>query len=526
MSVPEDPLDFASLLRREAVRKEPAHPADSQGLAPALSKLTLQPGGSERVAIARRADTLAPDPVPHPADTTGRHRKVAASIPLSVAFKHLTTLWPSSLRLPRAPDAPLFGIVSGGAAFVLIVGTIIVSLVQHVVPRTSDTQTDSSGALKLASVNSQRVEPPAMQESAPAVGSSSAIAPAPSRDIVDPESKVQGSSEVNPSQGVAPAVPTSVKTLASPANAPASELPKLAAMYSQPVAAQPIPLPPIPPAPPAAQRSASPSRAAADTTASISPSAPASEAAAAASGAEATQPRGDNASRRKRDQKPGTAVETPAAPVPQAARGASPSRAATETTASIAPTAPSSETKAALAGAEAAQPRSDDALRRKRDQKPGTTVETPTAPAARGASASPTVAEATASIAPTAPSSETKATATRADATQPHTDDASQHKRDQKPGNATETSSCTAGVFPGYVRASARAKSVDVQKMCADPNAPFMVSVRCLVAAAVCSDYPAEKQGRVAQKPSASNRAPSHPVTDTKADTKADTKPQ
>ena len=188
--------------------------------------------------------------------------------------------------------------------------------------------------------------------------------------------------------------------------------------------------------------------------------------------------------------------------------------------------APSSETKAALPGTEATQPRSDDALRRKRDQKPGTTVETPTAPAARGASASRTVAEATASIAPTAPSSETKATATRADATQPHTDDASQHKRDQKPGNATETSSCTAGVFPGYVRASARAKSVDVQKMCADPNAPFMVSVRCLVAAAVCSDYPAEKQGRVAQKPSASNRAPSHPVTDTKADTKADTKPQ
>src|SRR6516165_3459884 len=228
MSVPEDPLDFASLLRREAVRKEPVHPADSQGLAPALSKLTLQPGGSERVAIARRADTLAPDPVPHPADTTGRHRKVAASIPLSVAFKHLTTLWPSSLRLPRAADAPLFGIVSGGAAFILIVGTIIVSLVQHGTPRTSDPETDLSGPMKLASINSRRVETPAMQETTLGAGSSNAVTPA-SRDNVDSESKQN--SVVNPPEGVPPVIPASIKTPASPENAPPSELPKLAAMY-------------------------------------------------------------------------------------------------------------------------------------------------------------------------------------------------------------------------------------------------------------------------------------------------------
>jgi hypothetical protein len=529
MSVPEDPFDFATLLRREAVRNE--RPANNQGLAPAVSEPPLQPAGSQRAAVTHLADSLAPDPVPHPTDATGRHRNIAApTATFSAAYKRLTTLWPSSLRLSRAPDAPLFGIVSGGAAFVLIVGTIIVSLVQHVVPRTSGAPTDSSGALKLASVNPQRTEPPAMQASAPALGSSSAIAPASLRDIADPESKIHGSSEANPPESVA-VVPASVRTLASPETASPSEMPKLAAMYSQPVATQPIPLPPIPPAPLAAQRSAL--RAATETTASISPSAPSSETAAALPRAEATQPQGDNASRRKRDQRPGTAGETPVPPVSPplpAQRGASPSRAATEVTASISPTAPSSETKAALPRAEATQPRIDGAAQRKRDQKQGTVGETPipsVPPAAqRGTSPSRAATETTASISPSAPSSETKA-APRADATQPHIDDASQRKRDQKPGNAGETSSCTADVIPGYVRASPRAKSgqVDVQKLCADPNVPFTVSVRCLVAAVVCSDYPAEKQGRVAQKATAANRAPSHPATDTKADTKADAKP-
>jgi hypothetical protein len=58
--------------------------------------------------------------------------------------------------------------------------------------------------------------------------------------------------------------------------------------------------------------------------------------------------------------------------------------------------------------------------------------------------------------------------------------------------------------------------------MCADPNAPFSVTVRCLVASVVCSDYPAERQGRVAQKATTPSRAASHAVTDTKPETKTD----
>jgi hypothetical protein len=61
--------------------------------------------------------------------------------------------------------------------------------------------------------------------------------------------------------------------------------------------------------------------------------------------------------------------------------------------------------------------------------------------------------------------------------------------------------------------------------MCSDPQAPFMVSVRCLVAAVVCSDYHAERPGKVAQKASAPNRAPSHPATDTKPEAAPDAKP-
>jgi len=458
MTVSKDPFDFAALLLREAVRDERALAQDDGDLVPALSPALAQPAGS-LPAAAHPADTLVPSPVPRPTDPT--MRKIAApTATLSVAYRRLTALWPSSFRLPRAADAPLFGIVSGAGAFILIVGTIIVSLVQHGTPRTSDPEMDLSGAAKLASMNPRRVETPAVQETAPAAASSSAVAPVPLRDNFDSESK--GSSVVNPPEGAPPVIPASVKTLASPENAPSSELPKLAAIYSQPGAAQPIPLPRI--APPAAQRGASPSHAAAETTALLSPTTPPSEPKAALPHAETTPTHSDDASRRKRDQKPGAAGEIPIPPVaPAAQRSAPPSRTATETTASIAPSAPPSETKT---------------------------------------------------------------TATQAQAMPPHADDASRRKRDQNPSNA-QASSCTANVIPGDVRASARAKSgqVEVQKMCADPNVPFTVSVRCLVAAVVCSDYPSEKQGKVAQKATATNRAPSHAATDTKPETKPDAKP-
>jgi hypothetical protein len=458
MSVPEDPFDFAALLRRDVARAEQARPPDDGDWIPAISPALLQPIESQPKA-AHPADTLAPNPVPSPIDATTR-TITAPTATLSVTYRRLMALWPASFRLPRAADAPLFGIVSGGAAFILIVGTIIVSLVQHGTPRTSDPETDLSGPMKLASINSRRVETPAMQETTLGAGSSNAVTPA-SRDNVDSESKQN--SVVNPPEGVPPVIPASIKTPASPENAPPSELPKLAAMYSQPAATQPIPLPPIPP--PGAQRGASPSRAATETTASLSPTTPPSEPKAALPRAEATPPHSDDAPRRKRDQKPGAAGETPIPPVPPAAqRNAPPSRAAAETTASIAPNAPPSGTKT---------------------------------------------------------------TAPQAEATPPHNDETSQRKRDQKPGNAVETSSCTANVIPGSVRASARAKSgqADVQRMCADPNVPFTISVRCLVAA-VCSDYPSEKQGKVAQKATATNRAPSHAVTDTKPETKSDLKPE
>jgi hypothetical protein len=496
MSVPDDPFDFATLLRREAARNERTQSADSGAVAAAPS-----PQSDGEMVVPPLADTLAPNPVPLPRGTSLDQRKVAAlTTMLASAYKRLTTLWPASFN---APDAPLFGIISGGAAFILIAGTVIISLVQH------------SGGAKLAAMSPQPVKASAVEETTPGAGLSHAPAPTPSRDIVEAETRIEG--QGNPPESPA-VVPASVKTLAAAENAP-SELPKLATMYSQPPAAQPIPRPPTPPGPSTAQRGAPASRAATETTASLAPGTPPLEAKAARP--EATPPRGDDASRRKRDQKPAKAVDTPNSPVPPTASGTPPSRTVTETTASLAPEAPPAETKAARADA---TPRGDDASRRKRDQKPAKAVETPTSPvpptAPQGTSPSRATTETTASLAPGAPPAETKA-APRAETAQPHGDDA-QNKRDQK---AAERSSCSAGMFPGNGGASARAKPVDVQKMCADPRAPFTISVRCLVAAALCSDYPTEKPGKVAQKASAPNRAPSHPATDTKPETAPDPKP-
>jgi hypothetical protein len=488
MSVPEDPFDFVTLLRGEATRNEGTRSGDGGSVAPLPSP---QSGGGEPAVVAPLADRLAPNPVPLPPDASLDQRKVAALTTLTSAYKRLTALWPASLS---APDAPLFGIISGGAAFILIAGTVIISLVQH------------SGGAKLAAMNPQPVKASVVEETTPA-GLSHAPAPAPSRDIVEAETRIDG--HRNPPENAA-VVPASVKTLASAENAP-SELPKLATMYSQPPAAQPIPLPPTPPGLSAAQRGAPASRAATETTASLAPGTPPAETKTART--DATPPRGDDASRRKRDQKPAKAVETTIPSVsPTAPQGTPPSRTAAETTASLAPEAPPAETKAARA--DATLPRADDASRRKRDQKPVP----PTAP--QGTSPSRATTETTASLAPVAPPAETK-TAPRAETAQPHGDDA-QNKRDQK---TVERSSCSAGMLPGNGGASARAKPVDVQKMCADPRAPFTVSVRCLVAAVVCSDYPTEKPGKVAQKATPTNRATSHPVTDTKPETTPDPKP-
>jgi hypothetical protein len=450
MSAPDDQFDFATLLRREAIPAQRAHSADDHDLAPAVSGQSLQPDGNERKAVADRADWPPPlRRVPRPFDA-GSGNAAALTRTLAVAHR-----WRPSFRLPRASDSPLFGIVSEAAAFILIAGTIIVSLVHYLLPSPSDSHSALSGASTLASMNPQPVEPPAAPEPAPAAGPSNAIAPASFRDTVDPETKAQRSSEAKTPES-AVIVPASVKTLVSSEIAP-SELPKLASMYSPPVTAQPLSTPPVAAVPLTAQQGSPPPRAATETTASISPRTPSSDKTDGPH-AEATPPHIDDASRRKRDQRPGK-TETPVPPVPSAAqRSVVPSRAAAEATASISPTAPSSETK--------------------------TTAVQPAA----------------------------------------QTDDASRRKRDQKAGNAVEASSCTGGIFPGYVRASARAKpgQVDVQKMCADPHAPFSVSVRCLVASVVCSDYPAERQGRVAQRATTSSRAPSHTVTDTKPEAKPD----
>jgi hypothetical protein len=71
---------------------------------------------------------------------------------------------------------------------------------------------------------------------------------------------------------------------------------------------------------------------------------------------------------------------------------------------------------------------------------------------------------------------------------QPHIDDVTRRKHDQKPSKALETGSCTANIFPGYVQVSARGKAgqLDVRKICSDQHASFIVSLRCLVASAVC----------------------------------------
>lgn len=92
------------------------------------------------------------------------------------------------------------------------------------------------------------------------------------------------------------------------------------------------------------------------------------------------------------------------------------------------------------------------------------------------------------SLSQSTPSTVSKTTALHPDTQQPHIGDIARRKRDQKPSKALETGSCTANIFPGYVQASARVKTgqLDVRKICADQHASFIVSLRCLVASAVC----------------------------------------
>jgi hypothetical protein len=86
------------------------------------------------------------------------------------------------------------------------------------------------------------------------------------------------------------------------------------------------------------------------------------------------------------------------------------------------------------------------------------------------------------------PSTVSKTTALHPDTQQPHIGDITRRKRNQKPSKAVEAGSCTANIFLGYTQASApvRTGQLDVWKICADQHASFLVSLRCLVASAVC----------------------------------------
>jgi hypothetical protein len=173
-----------------------------------------------------------------------------------------------SVKSTLSVASPPRRIFVGVAALVLIGGAIVVVLAQHIVLRPSDLRTDLSGTSKIASTNPQLVEalrlpparteapPIALRQSAPIAVSLNAIQPESVRDNVDPEIKLQSSSEVRMPESEPRAAFASVTTAASSENMSSSDLPKLVSTYSPPVSARPLPLPPIEVILPATRQSA------------------------------------------------------------------------------------------------------------------------------------------------------------------------------------------------------------------------------------------------------------------------------
>jgi hypothetical protein len=410
-----------------------------------MREFRIQGLRSEQVAIPFLSDaSRAPVSARSPADPSSGCRNGPTLMNTPLKFERPSALVSRSVKSTLTAALPLRRNFVGAAALVLIAGAIVVVLAHYIVLRPSDPRTDLSGTSKNASTNPQLVEalrlpparteapPIAVRESAPIAGSLNAIQPESVRDTVDPEIKVQSSSEVNTLESVPRAAFASVKTAASSENMPSSDLPKLVSTYSPP---RPLPPPPLEVVLPTIPQSA-------PIAAWLNAFRPASvrntvdpeiklrgSFEANTLGSSENQPSSDLLKLASTYSPPGAARPLPVSPI-----GAVP---------------------------------------------PTRQQGAPSSRIARGT---------TASLSQRAPSTVSKATALHPDTLQPHIGDVARRKHDQRPSKALETGSCVADIFPGYVQASARVKTgqLDVPKICGDQHPSFMVSLRCLVASAIC----------------------------------------
>ena len=489
MSIHDNQFDFATFLRaeaRDAEADERTHPEDNTPLALFVSKQSLEPdrgGLSAEVSkgtddqngnAGRRRDGIKIDhrtaecriqclrreqvPVAFPSDAPRAPillRSPAGPRPqprngltlmktLSLKFERPSILLSRSVKSPLTAVSPLRRDFVGAAALVLIAGAIVVVLGLYLVPGPSDPRTDLSGTS--TSTNPQLVEAPplpprieatpiAAQESAAIVGSLKAIQPDSIGDTVDPEIKPRDSSEAKTPESASPVAFASVNTPASSENPPSSELPKPESTYSAFVAARTLPLPPVEAVPPSSQQSPP----IAGSLNSIQP-----ESLRGTLDPE-IKVRGSFEAKT-----PASSKNTPSSELPKVASTYFP---------------PVAAHPLPVKSLEAVPPTSQQSA--------------PPSRVARGT---------TASLSQSTPPTVGKTTALHPDTQQPHIGDVTRPKHDQKPSKALETGSCTADIFPGYAQASARGKTgqLDVRKICADQHASFMVSLRCLVASAVC----------------------------------------
>jgi hypothetical protein len=454
MRIHDDQFDFAAFLRAEARDAEAdarAHPGDNAPFAPIVSKQSLerdtalsgagkgtddQNGNagrrqdgigidhqmrefriqglkSEQVAIPFPSDaSRAPVSARSPADPSSGCRNGPTPMKTPLKFERPSALLSWVKSTLTAAALPLRRNFIGAAALVLMAGAIVVVLAHYIVLRPS---TDLSGTSKIASTNPQLVEalrlpparteapPIAVRESVPIGSSLNAIKPESVRDTVDPEIKLQSSSEVKTPDSVPRAAFASVKTAASSENMPSSDLPKLVSTYSPPASARPLPPPPSEVVLPTTRRSA--------------PIAASLNAIRPASVRNTADPeiklRGSFEANT-----PESSENQPPSDPPKLASTYSPPGAARPLPVSPIEAVPATRQQSAASSR-----------------------------IARGT---------TASLSQSTPSTVSKATALYPDTLQPHIGDVARRKHDQKPSKALETGSCVADIFPGYVQAGAR----------------------------------------------------------------------
>jgi hypothetical protein len=413
---------------------------DGIGIDQRTSEFGIQALRREQVAIPfPSAGPRAPISVRCPADPSprgGNGPTLMKTLPFK--FERTRALLPGSVKSPFRVVSPLRRNLVGAAVLVLVAGAIVVGLRHYLALKPSDPRTDLSGTSKLASTNPPPVVAPrlspartealpiAAREGAPTVGLLSGIQPESDRDTVDPKIMLRGSSEAKTPETVLPA---------SSENPPSSDLPKLASTYSPAVAARPRPVLPIEAVPLTAQQSAP-----------------------IAGSLNAMQPE--------------SVRDTVAAEIKL--RGSF--EADTPASSENLPSSDLPKLASTYSPPVAARPVPVPTI----EAVPQTTLRAPFSRVVRGT---------TASLSQSTPSTVSKTTALHPDILQPHIGDVGRRKHDQKkPSKAVETGSCTADIFPGYVQASARVKTVqlDVRKICADQHASFMVSLRCFVASIVC----------------------------------------